>query len=630
MGPNDNNETPEQQPAAQPSATAQPAATQQPATQPAAASAPTPTSAQPAAQAVAAPTIVQPKKRGGLAGIVDELRDALAGPAPGKIYTDPQGNEYIQHPDSAGQKWIRIAQHAANMVRGGLAGMGQTGPGANGRAIQVGAQIGEQAAGARRDQEVDLQNEVQQNNLEKYNAIKQQHDLAQQNFEMTRRGIAADRADMEFHQGQLAQELKPKEQGGYGSIDLGTAKDYADFATQMQAKRPDFWKQVYADDGHNIKQYPEFDENGKQTGIHVVMRTEDIAKQAAPEGATFKRFVPGEKPGELGHLEDATPSGQQTVGQLQTWTNAALKQQNDEKIAAANLADKTADAHKKDADAEAKLHPQPKAGRGGKGTNVPAPTGDKPDDENLIRMVGTGQMEIGNWGYLLSRMKDPSFARAVAKQYPDMDTTTIARYMKASDEFASSKTGAGKQLNNGSTAINHLGELYDAASASSMIPYTEDNNKTTTLKAGIIGELGQFYGESTIPGQSRFEKGIGSAVPSARKDAILEQIKMLGDKMSSFQQQWKNSMPSAHFTRPMPGLSPEAMRTWATLDPVGAKIFQAHQDAMDMNKNGAAQHAAPQQSGMVNVQIPGHPPGQIPTAALEKFKQDNPTAQVLQ
>jgi hypothetical protein len=43
----------------------------------------------------------------------------------------------------------------------------------------------------------------------------------------------------------------------------------------------------------------------------------------------------------------------------------------------------------------------------------------------------------------------------------------------------------------------------------------------------------------------------------------------------------------------------------------------------------AAAPAAPAAGGMVTVQLPGHPPGQIPAAALEKFQKDNPTAQVM-
>ena len=62
-------------------------------------------------------------------------------------------------------------------------------------------------------------------------------------------------------------------------------------------------------------------------------------------------------------------------------------------------------------------------------------------------------------------------------------------------------------------------------------------------------------------------------------------------------------MPSARYTRPMPTLSPEAMRTWMTLDPVGAKVFQAHQDAMDMTKNGANQGGG-QQTATASPQRP--------------------------
>src|SRR5208283_3222470 len=47
---------------------------------------------QPTAQPTAPPTIVKPVRRGGLAGIVDEMRDAIAGPAPGQVHVDAQGN----------------------------------------------------------------------------------------------------------------------------------------------------------------------------------------------------------------------------------------------------------------------------------------------------------------------------------------------------------------------------------------------------------------------------------------------------------------------------------------------------------------------------------------------------------
>lgn len=314
---------------AQPQATAQPSAPAQ-----------SGSSAQPqsAPQQV---TPVTPVRRGGLAGIIDEFRDAIAGKTSQSVHQDAEGNKYIQTDNlSGGQKWLRVI---GTGIRGAAAGMAAgRGPGGEFKAFEAGLEAGDKQRAQREEKAKEQTEEVKQAQLDKFNAIKQQHDLAAQNFEMTRREIAASRQDMEFAQARLDKELKPRDQHGYGSIDLGTAKDYREFADRMQATRPDFWKQVYAGDGHNVKQYPEYDESGKQVGIHVVLRTEDVSKQPAPQGATFKRFIPGEKAGELGHLEDVTPSGMHTVGELETWTNAALKQQNDERITADNLADKQA------------------------------------------------------------------------------------------------------------------------------------------------------------------------------------------------------------------------------------------------------------------------------------------------
>lgn len=44
---------------------------------------------------------------------------------------------------------------------------------------------------------------------------------------------------------------------------------------------------------------------------------------------------------------------------------------------------------------------------------------------------------------------------------------------------------------------------------------------------------------------------------------------------------------------------------------------------------GNGNNAAPAPQGMINVQIPGHPPGQIPASSRQRFLQENPGAQVL-
>ena len=126
-----------------------------------------------------------------------------------------------------------------------------------------------------------------------------------------------------------------------------------------------------------------------------------------------------------------------------------------------------------------------------------------------------------------------------------------------------------------------------------MIPKTAANARVTQLRGGLVGELGQFYGEDTIPGQARFEKGLGSALPYYRKAAVIEQAQMFGKKMNSFMQQWKNSFPSDAYATPMPALSPSGMNTWKTFDPAGYDEFMKDQQDLSARHDAAAKLWAP-------------------------------------
>lgn len=541
----------------------------------------------PAVTAVAAPPAeAKPVYAPGLRGFMDKMIDSLAGTPTSKVRQAADGSVYLEHEPvrgqpgfSSGKQWLRIGAEA---LLGAAAGMSQRGAGSEGQALGAGMQAGQKFQQQR--QEAPSQELVQLANISALN-----HQTAANALELTRKGIEGQQHDIDFSEKQ-ADRLTAA-----GATQVGHAANLQEL-TKFMRDTPQFNQ----DQTKTALYTPvaTYGADGKPNGFDIYKKLPGSDEEMQPAGTEVPWFNPVKN--EIEYQKSAGPLKQGDVNAL--WAaagNARHKYQLDQ-----------SQIDERNAAADAKLHPQAKpetpdviaknisiANKNNKGGGAGAGTGGngaqgaqeaQPSDDNLIHMAGSGQMDMGNWGYMLARMKDPAFLKRVTAIYPDMDTSKIKRYMKAADEFTSSDKGAGKQLNNGSTAINHLGELYDAASASSLIPYSTDNNKTTTLKAGIVGELGQFYGESTIPGQTRFEKGIGSMVPSARKDAIIEQIRMLGDKMSSFQQQWKNSMPSSHYSRPMPGLSPEAMRTWMTLDPTGAKNFQRHQDELDMSKNGSA------------------------------------------
>ena len=546
-------------------------------------------------------------KRGGLLGVVDSIADVLAGKQRPELGKDADGNLYVkQHDLTRGEQWMRIAGEAIHGAAAGLAA--GKGAGNMGKAPLAGIEAGQQDRAEEKQNEQEMNAQVDKQKLANANNQMLQMKMAENAWTLANNKTKAAQEDIKFYNEQEDRLIRD------GGKVIGTAAHPGDIAEILKVQ-PDVFEQMIKK--QTVRILPNIDADGNHLGIKAIIMPTGYHNELLPAGAEGHMFNPVTGQIETFNYSDPVTAGERDVHDAAAMTakqdwEAKKRKAEQEAATLANTESETAAREKELPGKMAltraetdKANSEAAAARekGGEGTP------EQPTDDNLIRMIGTGQMEIGNWGYVLSRMKDPNFARAVTTQYPDMDTSKIKRYMKASDEFASSDKGAGKQLNNGSTAINHLGELYDAASASSMIPYSRDNNITTTLKAGIIGELGQFYGESTIPGQTRFEKGIGSLIPSARKDAILEQIRMLGDKMSSFQQQWRNSMPSARYTRPMPALSPEAMRTWMALDPKGARVFLAHQDAMDMSKNGVAAQPAAAEAGPPQAVIDSAPEG---------------------
>src|ERR1700677_3075240 len=94
------------------------APTPQPQTEQPAVSAQVPTT--PTAQA---PTVLVKQRRGGLAGIVDEFRDAVAGTQGRGVYINPDtGERFVQHPDLTGkQQWMKIAGEALTGAAAGFA-----------------------------------------------------------------------------------------------------------------------------------------------------------------------------------------------------------------------------------------------------------------------------------------------------------------------------------------------------------------------------------------------------------------------------------------------------------------------------------------------------------------------------
>lgn len=187
----------------------------------------------------------------------------------------------------------------------------------------------------------------------------------------------------------------------------------------------------------------------------------------------------------------------------------------------------------------------------------------KPDEQAMVNLVGKGQMELGRLSYLAA--KKPEMLAAVAKAYPGFDTSKIAGYKDLVKDFTSGKVATA--MSSGGTAMGHLAELRSLNTPASHIPHTPSwtayQNKADTLAT----ELAKFYGDTTIPAIASIKDTLTSTLPGNREAAITTQAQSMGDKLESFEQQWKNGAPSDAYRPPQPNISPAAKRAFASLNP---------------------------------------------------------------
>lgn len=292
------------------------------------------------------PVVLKPVRRGGLAGIVDEFRDAVAGTSTPQIMQDQNGDKYVgSKPLTGGQKWLKVA---GSVVRGAAAGLANgVGPGGGARALQAGIQASDQQKQMQKKDLQDMTAEARQETLDKYNFVKLQHDLAAQNFAFTRMKVGATQQDIEFAQGQQ------KRQEELGSVDLGTYETPGAFA-KVQAQDPSFWQNVY---GANVVQVPEFGEDGERKGIHVYLQKPNMGSQMAPKGTQIRIFNDPSK-GDPPKYTMVTPTVPMTNNEVTAYNSAAEKKMNDYLAAQQKLKDDESQAKLRDAQAKTETSKQ--------------------------------------------------------------------------------------------------------------------------------------------------------------------------------------------------------------------------------------------------------------------------------
>jgi hypothetical protein len=170
-----------------------------------------------------------------------------------------------------------------------------------------------------------------------------------------------------------------------------------------------------------------------------------------------------------------------------------------------------------------------------------------------VDAFGRGQIAPENVGYLLRGEAGQTLLNEVTTKYPDIDTTKLQNYAKDAAEFTSTRKGtAGGAINNGATAFKHLLALEKLNTAASHVPHTPAYTAYKNQADTLVDELGQFYGNTTIPGLADFKDTLMSTLPGNRESAIKTQAHSMGEKMDSYVQQWNNVAPSVHYQRPMP------------------------------------------------------------------------------
>lgn len=126
----------------------------------------------------------------------------------------------------------------------------------------------------------------------------------------------------------------------------------------------------------------------------------------------------------------------------------------------------------------------------------------------------------------------------------------------------------------------------------------------------LTGEIGQFVtgGKLTVDEGNKISKDLMSSRQGVRDSALHQILDLSGGKLKSQMQQYKNATGNEFPTD---------------------RVFNDPSIKGSLQKHGIIGQPA-QSNGMVTVQIPGSPPGQIPAAAVDKFKADHPNAQVQQ
>lgn len=539
--------------------------------------------------------------------------NALGGANDVSLARDPQTGKMVATAvkSGPGQQWKRI-------ISGALAGFGAaeegagTGPGSISRGAGLGIEAGtkqvqqqQQQQRQQANEDFEMQQKTATGNAQ--NALLN-HQITAATYNLGRSQVEAAFQDAE-RENAFASAIQA---GGEGSTDLGIFPDFKSVVAAAKAM-----PQLHGHQANGqIVGIPHVGADNKIDGMHYALVTPDWLGAKTTKDTKLYQLKPPEKPGQQPTVEAFTvPAGSITNDQ---WVKAQMASTNqvmglytaeqkeqdeqtrlkqEESRTTAENASSYATANKENADAETLKA----AGAGG------------PDGSTSVDLIGSGQMAVGRMAYLLSR--NPALANAVATKYPGFDSSKVDAYAKAYTQFTTGKIAG--QLNAGDAVLKHLLHLSELNTPESHIWGTPDYRAYQTQLDVVASDLGNFYGDSTIPAAAERRKNLGGIGPGRQK-AIQTQARAMGEKLDAFAQEWKNSSPSAIYEAHMPGISGRALTALQQLDP--------DYDQRTLKEIAGARRDLVQGTGAQPPQQQQQPPQAGPAGAV-KITPGEPTAQ---
>ena len=536
---------------------------------------PAPTIPEAPAPTQQAPKVLTPLKRHGLPGVLDEVGKWLAGTQGSEVYIDPDtGQRVVQHPPlTHAQQWAKIGAEAA---RGAAAGMAAgKGAGNQGKAALAGIEAQDKAS-----QELSQTDEAnaqadysrqRQAKMDKANQQVQQLQVAQMGLQNARLGVETNEAQEKLQNEQL-DRLE-----AHGGIRIPGEYTSDNIQTVTQA-HPEFFTDHFK---YNSIEPVAVSKNGKFDHVEFWAMPKDRATQPVAD-TDAKRgwpvYVPGDPAkNDAGHIEySPIQPGEYAQGSYDAAMNAAntklgtaLKQISElkgdaskgltktpqETLAAASAAvdpaekKRLTDLANQQQRSEEELRVagrnvtsvinqgQPGAGGAATGPDDNYLQTIAPEYRSQVRSIADGNIPMpprGKEGMAVRNMVmnyDPSYTEARYKAKQEFKTGPDADKMV---QLATVLEHAENALNHSDAAgVSPLGER---SFSQPVIQYNRDKNM-------FVSELGRLVKGGVIE-KNEYDRLIGaldSMVPDKRRDALTEDLNLLGGKIQGLVQKYKTA-----------------------------------------------------------------------------------------